>query len=131
MKRNKESKARIRVFNYLKLNKKQQAAADFLVKKYKLTYLMVYNCSLHFDGWYEFPQMVAEYLYSKESKCVDYHANSLKQEYEDYLKAKIHISIIKKPFVRPDVQGTSSLPYFVYNKKFDTTLCRRILDGAL
>lgn len=28
-------------------------------------------------------------------------------------------------------QGTSSVPYFSYNGKFDTTLCRRILDGAL
>ena len=28
-------------------------------------------------------------------------------------------------------QGTSSLPYFVHNEKFDVTLCRRILDGAL
>lgn len=133
MKRNKESKARIRVFNYLKLNKKQQAAADFLVKKYKLTYLMVYNYSLHYDGWYTFSEMLLEYLYDEKSdEIMGFHANFLKRDYEDYIKTKIHINIIKKPFdwsLR--VQGTSSVPYFSHNGKFDTTLCRRILDGAL
>jgi len=114
------------------MNKKQQSAADILVKKYKLTYLMVYNYSLHYDGWYTFSEMLTWYfLHDEESdEIMGFHANFLKREYEDYIK-KIHINIIKKPFDWSSrVQGTSSAPYFSHNKKFDTTLCRRILDGA-
>lgn len=105
MKRNREEKARVRVFNYFKLKKSEQQRLDKVVKEYKLTYKVLLRM-LSYDDMAVFA--VAKYHTNYNYFKLDNLVQCIQEEYSDAIKIKINI--IKKPW-RSNVQGSSSTSY--------------------
>lgn len=110
MKRNKESKARIRVFNYYKLKKNAQLYLDSLVKKYEITYWMLLK-EINYD---DFVVEAIVNSYRLEIQVDDFIL-MLKNDFNNFTKYKTtirKIEIIKK---KNDCQGVSSCHYYCPN----------------
>lgn len=120
MKRNKENKAKIRIFNYCHLNKNEQRRLDMIMKVSDITYHMLYVVMCR-DKYPVIELTKHQDIHGVPWELTDYNSqikiciNEIKDEYEGITKIKF--PIIKKKW-KPILQGTSTCSFILPHSSY-------------